>query len=155
MKVGVAVTNLGPTQLNYFLIQNTNRLLAERHDVDLIVFYENLHNPCLTMNFGSMQLTEAWGYDGTLIATTLSTASKILQFPGPSRKLFYVWDLEWLRMREKSFSELRSIYANPRLQLIARSDEHARVLEACWNTPILGVVEDFNINNIINEAQRS
>ncbi len=148
MKIGVALDSLGPTQLNYFLIANTNRLMAERCDVDLIAFYMTLARPCLPMNFASMQLVEAYGFDGTIIATSLLTADKILKFPGPKRKLFYVWDLEWLRINDKSYSTLRSIYANQKLAIIARSQEHKRVLEECWNINVAHVVDDFNIEAI-------
>jgi len=153
-KLAVAVTNLGPTQLNYFMIARVNQLMGQRHDVDFIAFYENLFRPCVpTMNFASMQLVEAYGYDGTIIATTLLTADKVLKFPGPKRKLFYVWDLEWLRIQDKHYSTLKSIYANPNIALIARSKEHQRAIEDCWNRNVSYVVDDFNIEAIVGLCQ--
>lgn len=148
-KIGILVNNLGLAQSNWYLIQNINRMLGERFDIDVMVFYEEPHRPCAPTNFALMQMVEAWGYDGSVVATTLSTAAKALSFPGTVKKWFYIWDLEWVHMRLKDYAMLQSIYANTSLQLLARSDEHARVIQDCWNRPVSGIVEDFNMKKMV------
>ena len=152
-KLGFAVNNLGASHLAYCLLRNIKSFMEERYDTDIIVFYENLVPPCIPPSCAVMQIHEAFGYDGTLVATSLSTAEKLLRFPGPKARAFYVWDLEWLRMPQKSFEELRSVYGNPELTLLARSLDHAEILADVWNRPVEAIVEDFDLKTILQFAQ--
>lgn len=149
MKLGILINNLGPTQMAYRFISQTNALMHERFDIDIIAFYENITRHCMLPLFGCMQLNEAWGYNGPLIATDLTTARKLIKFPGTKNKYFYVWDLEWLRLRRKNFTELYNIYGSKKLKLLARSASHAQLIANCWNREVPTIVDDFNINKII------
>lgn len=144
MKLGVLLDNLGPNQLALNVITNGNKV----RDTDFIAFYENSAKPYISPDFAIMQAFEAWGYRGILIATSLSTASQMITFPVCKEKYFYVWDLEWIRMKEKYFKTLHSIYSNPKLKLIARSNSHKKIIEDCWNTPVVGIVDDFDLTQM-------
>lgn len=146
-KLGVMVDNLGPNQLAFYLINYGNKMTMEDNK-ELIVFYSNPQSPCLNIGFPIMQISEAWSYNGPLIATNFNLASQLIKFTGTPHKYFYVWDLEWLRMPNKQFQVLVDVYRNPRLKLIARSEEHARVINSCWNTEVVGVVDNFNVEKI-------
>jgi hypothetical protein len=148
-KIGIAVPNLGAGHMTYCLIRNVNLWMHERFDTDITLFYETLALPCLPPNCAVMQIHEGFSYDGPMIATSLSTADKLARWPGPSRRLFYTWDMEWLRMPQKSFEQLRGIYANPDLELVARGQDHARLLEDVWNVKVRAVVEDFDLNELL------
>lgn len=150
-KIGILINNLGLNQLANGLIHHTNEYLEKNQNFDIIAFVENVVNPSDTPHFAVMNLNEAWEYDGTLIATSLSTANKLLSFPGAKRRLFYVWDLEWVFM-DGNFDELNAVYSNPKLELIARSDEYAKIIERCWNRPVKAVVDDCDIGALINHA---
>lgn len=149
MKLGFLVNNLGPSQLSYFLIRNTNLALAERAELDAVVFYETMTRPCLSPCFATMQLPEAFAFDGVAIATSLAGAARLLHFAGTSKKFLYVWDLEWIRMQQKDFASLRSIYGNQELTLLARSADHKKLLEDSWNRPVKAVVDDFCMRSIL------
>lgn len=151
MKLGVLVRDLGPSQFNYYCIRNANVALKSGKVADFVAFYENLTKPCLTPNFAIMQAAEAWGYDGVLVATTLSTAEKLIRFPSAQRKLFYVWDLEWLRMGQKSYRALQAVYGHSRLRLLARSAEHARLIGEVWNREA-AIVDDFDLPALLKEC---
>jgi hypothetical protein len=100
-----------------------------------------------------MNLNEAWEYDGLVVATSLSTAEKALIFPAPKRRLFYVWDMEWMRAGDRDFDYFQSIYGNPKLDLIARSDTYAKIIERCWNRPVKAVVENCDVGELIRYGQ--
>jgi len=146
-KLGFAVPNLGASHMNYSLIRQINLFMTERFDTDIVLFYETLDLPCLPPACSRMQIHEGYGFDGPIVATSLTTAEKLIRFPSPSQKLFYVWDLEWLRMPQKSFEQLHSIYANPELTLVARGQDHADVLTDVWNRPVAAVIEDFVLSD--------
>lgn len=144
MKLGILLDNLGPNQLAFNVIKNGN----EVKDFDFIAFYENFLRPCIPPNFAIMQSFEAWSYDGALVATNLSTAGKLISYPICKHKYFYVWDLEWIRLKEKHYGGLQPIYNHPKLKVIARSQSHKDIIENCWNVKVAGIVDDCNISKI-------
>lgn len=150
MKFGIALNNLGPSQLTYYLVRNANASLLADPRLDLTVFFEQAVPPALAANFAAMPMYEAWGYDSLLVATSFETARKAQACLSPTGRFFYVWDLEWTRpFCRRSYREWAAVYRDPSLSLLARSAEHARVIEQSWNRPVLGVVDDMNINQLL------
>ena len=149
MNFGVLLNNIGANQLAYRVIQGLNELGNQRPDVDPIVYYENMQRSCLPTNFAVMQIAEAWGQHGTMMSTSLSTAHKLIGFPS-ERKIFYVWDLEWLRgHKERHYKLSADIYTHPDLELMARSQDHKNVIENAFNKEVKHIVPDFDIAKLL------
>lgn len=150
MNFNVLLQNVGASQLSYFVTRNLNVLGDKRPDIDPIVFYENIHKNCIPPKFAVMQIAEAWGQDGAMIATSLSTAFKLINFPA-ARRLFYVWDLEWLRhgQQRRRYEQFADVYTHPNLELIARSESHAAVIENAFNRKVEHIISDFNTDKIL------
>jgi hypothetical protein len=146
MKLGVAVDNLGASQLNYLFINQVNKYL-ENNIHDVIAFYEDACRPCMLMRFAAIPLVEAWSFNGTIISTSLSTTQKLLRLPGVRRRLFMVWDLEWLR-EPRPFEYLNSIYRALGIELLCRTPEHQKILSDIFQKPV-SVVGDFDLNLIL------
>ena len=149
-KLGILVPHLGASHQNYCLLRNVNRLLTQSADTDVILFYENLNIPCVQPMAAMMQIHEAWGFDAPVIATSLSTAEKLIRMPGPTKKIFYTWDLEWLRMPQKLWEQLYSVYAHPSLRLVARGEDHKQILQDAWNKKVDAVIDDFELGPFLN-----
>jgi hypothetical protein len=146
--LGFMVNDLSFSQASFYLINYANKaVMNDGHEV--IVFYENPVLPCLGASFSLMQMHEAWDYSGPLIANNINLASKLINLPGTSEKYFYVWDLEWTRVRNKHYHTLARVYRHPNLKLIARSLCHSRIISSCWNVDVVGIVENYNIDKII------
>lgn len=137
---GVVLPNLGYSQLAYTFIKNANDIA--RH-IDVVAFYEELAVPVMQPKFSSTQAVDLWGFVSPVVATTFSTATKLLRVPTVRSKFFYVWDLEWLRFPGTAYRTFYEIYGSPELKLIARSLDHKLLLEQLWNRPVAGVVADF------------
>lgn len=146
MKLGFLVSTLDIP----CLIENINRVLPTRPDLDICVFYENAVKPPIPPKFATMNITDAWNYSGDIVATDLSTATKILRFPNIKRKYFYVYSLEWTEMVYKEYEQLASIYQNPKLNLLAQNTQDAQIIEQVWNRPVFGVVDTFEIKSFLN-----
>lgn len=96
-----------------------------------------------------MHSSEAYGFDGILIATSFKTLKSALTFPSPTKKYLYAWDIDWLRMRQKQFEDLFYVYSDKNVELICRSKEHAELFENCWNKKCKAIIEDFDIDKIL------
>jgi hypothetical protein len=146
IKIGLMLDNIGPNQLAHYLIQTGNSFLEKNSQrADLVAFTQQTIHPIATPNFATMNISEAYDYNGFLVATNLQTAIKMLKCPGTRRKFFYVWDLEWTRPQNKNFAILKEIYNNPKIELISRSANHDKLIELCWRKPI-GLVEDARVD---------
>lgn len=146
MKLAFAVKDLSHTQLSYYIVRAANAFLSKRCDVDIMAFFEEPSCSSIPLLFSTMQFAEAWAYEGVLVSTSLSTAQKALGFPCTKKRLFFVWELEWVNQQVPfNFRQLRSIYANPRHKLLARTEEHADILEDVWNIERPLVVNETNI----------
>tara|TARA_R100000808_G_scaffold63_1_gene514 strand:- start:10330 stop:10791 length:462 start_codon:yes stop_codon:yes gene_type:complete len=147
MKTGILVGDLGPSQLSYYIIKNCNKTLENNNKDDFIVFVENLSKFAMKPNFGLMSIDEVWSfYDGLLVATSISTSLQVKKATNNSKKCFYVWDLEWTRPHGRDF--LYNIEAFKDIDLIARSKEHAKAIKNYCNRDVVGIVEDFNLEQL-------
>jgi hypothetical protein len=137
-KIGLLVDQLEPTQILYQFVKTANKFLLTNDWADFCIFYRNFGALPLQPNFGTFSAAECFAYDGFTVATDLQGAQQILRYPGPNRRslYFYLNDLEWLTTRDKfSYEALASIYLNPKLNLICRSEPHAEIVRAVWKEP--------------------
>jgi hypothetical protein len=155
-KLGFLLSHFGQNQAAYEFIHNANLFIDGgcAKGVDIIAFVNNQARPILHPVFASMNINEAFDFNGHVIATNIATAEKMLHFPGPKRRYFYVWDLEWMRPNtQRSFDELSELYTNPRLTLVARHRDHAAVIERCWNCKVSAVIPGFDVEAFAEMAR--
>lgn len=145
------VDHIGASHMAYYLIEEAN-VLTENGEANVIIFFDQLHAPCRRLKVPTMMMVEAWAQPGVSIATSCSTAARLLNFPGPQRKLFYVWDMIWLRnpKRVGAYSEL---FRNPELTLIARCPDHAEALANDFNVEVPYVFDNFQREGLLEVMQ--
>ena len=129
-QIGIIVDDLSASQLSYYLIKNINEFLEDSLD-DFVVFFENATSSIVAPEFS--------------ISNTLS----MLKSFSPERKIFYVWDLEWLRQHGKEFENTVKAFTDNNVTLVARSKEHALAIENYCNIKIEHIMENFNIKKLI------
>ena len=146
----VLVPNTGANQISFCLINQVNRLFDMHPEIDVMVFYENMHQNCVPSNFAAMEISQAFNHKGPMIATTISTAEKLISFPS-EKKFFYVWDLSWVRnsRRLNEYEKYNKVYSDKSLELIARSQSHKKAIQNCFNREVNHVISDFKIEEIL------
>lgn len=127
----IATENLLNSQLNYEII----KFLNEKNKTDNVgCFIRNLSNPFMNCNFPVLNSTKMFsGYhNGTIIATCLDTAEMLSNCNNKARKIFYVYELEFLR--NKNFLKNVNIYRS--LELYTRSKSYKSALENYCNKEV-------------------
>jgi len=155
-KFGIIVNNFGQNQLSFDTLQTANEFLRMSNKVDVTLFYETpvpMRQMPLT---GLMNIYEAWGYDGVLIATSVSSAFKVLGMPNPNQRYFYVYNPEWVH--NPTIYEAYYQLAQSDIEFIARTKEHADLLKNNFNKQPKFILEQMNVEALwqaLNSLQRS
>jgi hypothetical protein len=127
MKVNFLIEHMGSSQLAYLLIKACNHLAAAGK-YSPIIFYNQISRKVIQPHFPTMQLVEAWAQSGMTISTSLDLTINLLDFPGPNKKIFYVWDLEWIRDIRYRWKVLSDIFLDKKIIIIAQNEIHANAI---------------------------
>lgn len=154
-KLGIIVSNYGQNQLSFDTLNSANEFLRSGHKVDLTLFYEMpvpLKQAPLT---ALMNIYEAWGYDGVLIATSISSAFKVLGMPVANKRYFYIYNPEWIH--NHTIYEAYYSLAKSDIEFIARTKEHAALIKNNFNKEPKFILEQMNVEDLwqaLNSLQR-
>lgn len=147
-QLGFVLQHLAPSQLSFYLLTQINQFLENSNDYDFVIFQTHLMPPTIIPNCMCLNSTEIWSFDGTLITTDLDNADSCCKATNNARNILYLWDLEWKRGNNNYLRNL-SILRHPRLELAARSEDHARVIRNYANKDVK-VIENANIKEFIS-----
>lgn len=146
--VGIIINSFFNHQLPEKLFSSLNKLADSNPEIDPIVFRQNTSIFPSFPRFAIMNLRECWGFKAPVISTDMSTTEYLLSFPGPTKKLFYVWNLEWIFQSNLQIETVEKIYLADDINLIARNQIHYNILKNNFKEPI-GILEDFNHEQLL------
>lgn len=150
MQVGIIVPYLAPAQLSFLAVGQCNRAVRNGHEP--IIFFENVSPMNVPTDFSMMNISEIWSFEGVMVATTLSSANLLRKAPNPSFKIFYVWDLEWLR-GQMDFEKNVEIYRDENIKLVARSRSHAEAIEKYCNRKVDFVTSNLDVERMMEKFE--
>ena len=108
MRIAILLPSLEDSQLTRSVVSQGNRIVASSASVDISVFYETLAPSPVVPNFATSQMLDCYGFTGVAVATTLSTAEKLLGMTGRPCGLFTFSTLNGLGIRERSATTMMS-----------------------------------------------
>jgi hypothetical protein len=132
LRLGVLVKDLSVSELNWKLLASAQRLSLENR-ASITFFCEDRPAPCRVPAAPCVAAIDAWAYDGPVVATSLETARKLLGLPGPRKRLYYLWDLAWLRPPTLHHADYRRVHTG--LPLAARTADMAAAVTRAWGVP--------------------
>ena len=144
--------DFGPSQKSFYMIKEFNKLAALK-DFSMSAFYSRPSMPVTKPFFSCRNISFLSGYNGMAIATSLQDADILLKSHNNSTKYLYLWDMEWLK-NPLEFSVACDILSDKRLNLIARSESHASVINNFCNKKVVGTVDNWNIGQLLDLQQR-
>ena len=147
MKISAVVNNLGPSQMAFYLIKEFNKLSKDTKN-SCSVFTE-LSGVFVTRPlFSCYSIAFFPEYDGTSICTTIQEAKAVLATSNSAKKYLYLWDLDWTQ-KPVNHKEYCDIMLNDRLEIIARSDSHAKCIENFCNRTPIGIIDNWNHKSLL------
>jgi len=145
-KIGIILPHTFDTQLAYEAIKEGNYLVFDDINYDVSIFFEDFAPTILKPVFGLFNASEIFSYEGTLISTTISNTKCMIKTMKPERKIFYIWELEWLK-NEKDYLENIKVYQNKDIELVTVSEDYAKEINNYCNR-LPRVVKRFNLKEI-------
>jgi len=117
---------------------------------DCIIFFDQVSPAPFKTLFSTLNGSELWDFDGTLITTDISTTLSSQKAVNAARTFFYVWDLEWRRQNgSENYDDNIKAFTDENIELIARSKSHATAISNFCNRKVKHVVDDFNIEQLM------
>lgn len=129
---GVILDHLSVSQLNVDIFVELNKIAESTND-NVCVFYKNMTPLCIETNFGIFGLNAVHNVEnGLIIATDLDSAEILIKSQTTAKKVFYVWDLEWIHNHAKrDFLHNVDIYRN--IELVTRNYNYALAIKNYCN----------------------
>ncbi len=132
------------SQKCFYITKQLNEIVDANYRFSPYLFYKEYAKSIDVNRFCSLQDKEAWSFDAPVIATSLESAQYLINFPCPTKKFFYVWDLDWI-FNNYTYEYLQGLYQHNDLELIARNESHANLIEKCWKKPV-DIMDNFDYN---------
>ena len=148
VKVGLILPSLDASQATFNSIHAGNALVMGNPLQQVFAFTETVTAPCLQPLFPVLNVSKTRSFDGVLISGDIRTtvmASNSLQ---ARHRIFYVWDLEWLRRGKGDFVQNMLAFRHPSIKLIARSLSHKKMIERYCNKEVSAVIPWFDLGMI-------
>lgn len=146
MKTGIILDQFDSSQKTLELVQSLNSLNKLDRYIDTVVFYKEFGISPIYEKFATMHEEQLWGFKGIGISTSISTTISLINAKLVKKKLFYVWDLEWIH-NQYNIRQIQNIYNHPSITLIARNDYHKKAISKAWKTPKY-ILESFNYEQL-------
>ena len=146
MKTGIVINTIGPNQETQELLEsiNNNSLID-----DVVVFFEDKHENPAFVNCAVSHIISAWCYPGNVIATNFNSASKILKMPILGKRYYYIYNFEWLNHQAFKFEPLLSVIADKNIEIICRTEEHAKVIHNNFNREVSIFCDRLEANKLL------
>jgi len=124
--LGIVVKDLLPSQINYELFTQLNNKYEE---MNAFIFCKNLTKSFFPIKFPILNYNKIFsGYlaeDSLLVATDLDSALTLSKVKNKAKKIFYVWELEFLH--NKDYNSNYEIYNS--LPVYTRSNSYKQALD--------------------------
>ena len=141
MKTAICLENLSYSYFSKELISEINKYVIESTDeICLVTFDETM--PFANINTAVFTPSELDSfYDGVIISHKISHAMSILGCSNNSKKVLYLYDLDWM---------LEPMMFNENLILILRSEDHVSPIKNLCNREPDAIIKNFSLEKIWN-----
>jgi len=152
MNIAAIVKNLGPSQCNFFLTKEFNKL-SEKSENSCTVFVNDPTVPVLDPSFSCPVVAFLPHFKGACISTDIYTTQQMLKNSSITNKFFYVWDMEWI-IKRMDYNSTVDLMRNESLKIIARSKSHAEVISNFCNKQVCGVVDNWESSKLLELTRK-
>ena len=132
--IGILKGELVNNDNDFFAISALNKLV--KTDTTATLFCDNIgNNSILPIKTNLLQRCHAFSFNGVLIADSILRAQDLLYATYAKKRFLYCYHLEWVLIETPRFALIKKVLQNPDIELIARSESHAQIIEKLFKKP--------------------
>lgn len=147
MKTMLCVDHLGYVGFNYEAFSEINSIALGLEEVSIATV--DVTNKFIDINTAIYQLTEMHSFsDGVLIASNLKNARRVLSCANNSKKVLYLYDLDWF-FSIMRYEEIHSVLSSEDLLVICRSKSHQEAIKRSFGVDAV-ILKKFELEKIWN-----
>lgn len=149
IRCGIMVNSLLPSQLAFYLVNHANYLMSKGVENHFVFFINEITPFLIEPLCPCLNSTEILQFnDGVLLTTNIDDTMRAINSINNSSIKFYVWDLEWLR-KPRDYFQTISVFQNKKVEVIARCQDHAKMIKNYANLENVRVVENCDLEKIL------
>ena len=132
--IGILKTDIKNIDRDYFAIDSLNKLTYTT--INNSLFCNDVHPKFpLYINTTMLQRVSAHSFSGILITDELNLAQDLIHITYAKKKFLYLYNLDWMYIKNPQFSFFKSALLNENIELIARTQEHFQIIKNLFKTP--------------------
>jgi hypothetical protein len=139
----------GFSEQNYAIFKEINLTVVDSLE-EISVAVNDVSTKIMEIDTAITNIAEIGCFqNGILVATNLVNASQILSAKVASRKVLYLWDIDWMHSAF-NYEWLYDTLSDENLEVIVRSESHRdALLNLCGKEPI-GILQNFKLEQLWN-----
>jgi len=132
--IGILKGELVHADRDFFAVNALNQLTKTSTMGTLFCEY-NHGNFQLPVETNVLQRIHAFSYDGILITDNLVRCQDLLHATYAKKRFLYCYHLDWPFINDIKFAHIKTVMLNDSIELIARSESHAELIESLFKKP--------------------
>jgi hypothetical protein len=149
MKTMILLDHTGFSEENYEIIKEVNNFVIDSLE-EISIVVNDISTKMMEVNTAVSNIAEIGCFhDGVLITTNILNARQALSAHTSSRKLLYLWDIDWVH-EVFNYEWLYDTLSDDRIEVIVRSEEHKKALKNLCGKEPLGVLQNFKLEQLWN-----
>jgi hypothetical protein len=149
MKTMICFDNMAYCHFNYEAVDSINKcVLDSNEEISIVALDSTVH--FMDVNTAIYHAAELDSFNnGIIIAHTIKNCKEILSCSNNSKKLLYLYDLDWM-YEKMSYDEIYDVLNDENLILVLRSESHVKpVKNLCGREPN-AIMGNFELEKIWN-----
>jgi hypothetical protein len=132
--IGILKASIKDSDQNFFMAKAIQQLhnTSTQHCVFCDEIQTSVISPLRTNVFPRIQ---TFYFSDILITDDLTEAQSLPNIPNVKQKFIYLYHLEWAYIENLQFQQIEPILLNDNIELIARSDSHAKLIGELFKEP--------------------
>ena len=149
MKTMFLLDHVGFSEQNYVIIKEINDTISDSLE-EISIAVNDVSTKVMEVATAITNVAEVGCFrNGILVATNIVNTSQILSAHSSSRKVLYLWDVDWLH-GVFSYEWMYDILSNDNLDVIVRSEAHRQSLLNLCNKEPIGILQNFTLEQLWN-----
>lgn len=132
--IGILKTKIQNKDNDFFAIMGLNKIFET--PITSCLFCNAVDDSfILPIKTNILHRSNAYSFDGIIITDDLLCAQDLLHTTYAKKRYIYLYHLEWPYIPNLEFRHIKQILLNDNIDLIARSEHHANLIERLFKSP--------------------